>query len=106
MLNTIILVIIAIVFAIYVLRTINGIDNNNFHISDLLVAILCLAIIAQARFCDIDYSGGMNRARLNGYNDGYEAAIESAELIEVTDDAYYIQFGTLGTQVHEYTFDD
>lgn len=105
MLNTIILIVIGIIGTIYFFRTVNGIDDNKFNISDLIITILCLGIIAQAHFCDIDYSGSMNKARLNGYNDGYEAAIHSAELIEVNDDNYFIQFGTLGTEVHEYTFD-
>lgn len=106
MFNTIILIVIGIIGAIYFLRTINGIDDNKFHISDLLITILCFGIIVQAHFCNIDYSGGMNKAYHDGYSNGYDAAIESAELIEVTEDGYFIQFGTLGTQVHEYTFDD
>lgn len=95
MLNTIILVIIAFVFAIYVLRTINGIDNNNFHISDLLVAILCLVIIVQARFYDT--------ATTKAYDNGYDSAIKSAEFIGADEDCYYITFGD---NVHEYSFND
>lgn len=102
MFNTIILVIIGIVFAIYTMRTVNGIDNDCFHFTDMLVAIICLAIIVQAKF----YDNPNSHKYAEAYSNGYDAAIESAELIEVTEDAYYIQFGTLGTQVHEYTFDD
>lgn len=106
MLNTIILAIIGIFGTIYFMRTINGIDNDNFHFTDLLVTVLCFSIIIQARFCSIDYSGSMNRAKLNGYEDGFNAAIESAELIEVNDNNYFIRFGSFSTEIHEYTFND
>lgn len=95
MFNTIILVIIGIIFTIYTIRTINGIDNNNFHISDLIIAILCLFIIIQARF----YNTNATRA----YDRGYDNAIKSAELIGADEDHYYITFGD---NVHEYTFED
>lgn len=36
---------------------------------------------------------------------GYDNAVKTAELIEVTEDAYYIQFGDLCPSVHKYTFD-
>lgn len=98
MLNTIILIIIGIVFAIYVMRTVNGIDNNNFHFSDLLIAILCLGIIINA------HSNANNNSKVaEAYNNGYNSAIQSAELIEMTEDSYFIDFGT---SVHEYSFED
>lgn len=102
MFNTIILVIIAVIFAIYVLRVVNGIEDNNLHISDVLVLILCLVIVCGAKSTDKMASGEIAEA----YHNGYQAAILSAELVEVNDDGYKIQFGTLGKEVHEYTFDD
>ena len=99
MLNTIVLIIIGFIFVVYFMRTVNGLDNDNFHFTDLLVVILCLAIIVQAK-C---YDNPNSHKYAEAYANGYDAAIESAELIEVTDDAYYIQFGTFSTSVHEYT---
>lgn len=101
MFNTIIMVIIAVIFAIYMFRVIDGIEDNNLHISDILVIVLCLVIIIGAKSTDKMASGEIAEA----YHDGYMGAIESAQLIEVNDDGYKIQFGTFSTEVHEYTFD-
>lgn len=100
--NTIILVIIGIIFTIYTMRTINGIDNDNFHFTDLLVAVICLAIIVQAKFYDNPNANKYAEAYANGYDD----AVHSAELVEGNEDNYYIQFGTFGTSIHEYTYDN
>ena len=101
MFNTIILVIVGIILAIYTLRVVNGIEDNNLHISDILVFVLCLIIIIGAKSTDKMASGEIAEA----YHDGYMGAIESAQLVEVNDDGYKIQFGTFSTEVHEYTFD-
>ena len=101
MFNTIILVIIAIIFAIYMFRVIDSIEDNNLHISDILVFVLCLVIIIGAKSTDKMASGEIAEA----YHNGYMGAIKSAQLIEVNDDGYKIQFGTFGNEVHEYSFD-
>lgn len=101
MFNTIILVIVSIILAIYTLRVVNDIEDNNLHISDILVVVLCLIIIIGAKSTDKMASGEIAEA----YHNGYMGAIESAQLIEVNDDGYKIQFGTFSTEVHEYTFD-
>lgn len=101
MFNTIILVVVGIIFAIYAFRVIDSIEDNNLHISDILVFVLCLVIIISAKSTDKMASGEIAEA----YHDGYMGAIESAQLVEVNDDGYKIQFGTFSTEVHEYTFD-
>ena len=102
MFNTIILVIVGIILATYTLRVVNDIEDNNLHISDILVVVLCLVIVIGAKSTDKMASGEIAEA----YHDGYMGAVESAQLVEVNDDGYKIQFGTFSTEVHEYTFDD
>lgn len=106
MFNTTILIIIGIVFTIYAMRTVNGIENDNFHFSDLLVAMLCLAIIIQARLYAPASSVDTNTAYNKGFDLGFDAAVHSAELVEVNDDNYCISFGNEAHQIHEYTFDN
>lgn len=91
MFNTLILVIIAIICATYVIRIVDAINHHNLHVSDILVVLLCLGIIINAHFSDKAV-----------YHNGYVDAIESAELVEVTDEGYFIDFNG---EVHEYTFD-
>lgn len=106
MFNTIILVIIGFIFAIYAMRTVNGIEHDNFHVADLLVTMLCLAIIIQARLYALTSPVDTNAIYNKGFDLGFNAAIHSAELVEVNEDNYSISFGSDAPQIHEYTYDN
>lgn len=102
MFNTIILVIVAIITGIYAFCFLDIVNEGEFRISHLLVVILGLAILIQAK----SYSNPNSQTYAEAYANGFDAAIESAELVEVNDDSYSIKYGTLGTNIHKYTFED
>ena len=86
----IVMSIIAIIFAIYMFRVIDGIEHNHLHFSDILVLILCFVVIFMAKSTD------------NAYNSGYNDAIHNAKLVGIGEHTYQLQFGD---DIHEYTFD-
>ena len=61
--------------------------------SYIIIVALIICIIANA----INHTKELKSA----YNDGYNAAVESAEFYKFSNDGYFIQFGE---EVHEYKF--
>ncbi len=104
MFNTIILVIIAIICAIYFVRIVNCIDHKKVNFSDILVFILCMFIIIQARFYKDEPTPTVDQNAYTviynaAYEVGYENAIRDAILWESNEYTYTISFDG---ELHEY----
>lgn len=99
MLKTVIFIAIAVIFAIYLFRVIDGIEHKNLDISDVIVFILAFVIILNASLTNVAES----RKIINAYNNGYNDAIHDAELVGIGQDIYQLQFGD---DIHNYTFSD
>ena len=85
MLNTIILVVIAIVGITYLLKL-----TRDLKLSNVIIVLLSFALF----FVLLD--------KHNSYKDGYNDAIHEAMLVETTDEGYFID---CNGEVHEYSFD-
>lgn len=84
-------IICALVTAAYLWKFIKTVINGNRpSLSDVLICIIGLVLVANFRFSD------------GQYREGYNDAIHEAELVNVTDTGYFIDFNG---EVHEYTFD-
>lgn len=64
----------------------------------IILFVLCIHFYRDAQSTDAVETS-------NAFLRGYDNAIETAKLIDVTDEGYYIQFGDLIPSVHYYTFD-
>lgn len=82
-------VILGLMSVVYVLRIALGeLKLNNFIILALSFSFFMFMV------------KGTNSTQT--YNEGYNDAIHDAELIEITNDGYYINFNG---EIHSYTFD-
>lgn len=92
MLNTIILFVIAFVFAIYFLKLVNDIDHKHIDMNNIIIFVICCLALIYAITTD----------NSSAYHDGYNDAIHDAQLVGIGQDIYQLQFGD---DIHEYTFD-
>lgn len=101
MLNTIIAIITVIIMVAYLYRFINRIYNSKSYFNEFIVILLCLLVLT---FISPD-SVLVDQAVNDAYNRGFNDAITTAELIEVTEDGYHIAFGNNIPEVHSYSND-
>lgn len=83
MLNTIIIIILAIAFSITFMRIVFSLCSTKIHVSDIIIFILCAMCLYYVS------------TATNSYNKGFNDAVNSAEVI----DNYHISFNE---EVHEY----
>lgn len=87
MLNTIIILVLAIAFSVTFMRVVCDFSTMKIRMSDIIIFALCAL--------SLYYVSVSTKAYDKGFND----AINSAELIETTANNYYISFDG---EVHEY----
>lgn len=96
MLNTIIFIVLTVIFIMYLHRVIFGKKHTN---TDVLVILLILAMFYHIAKVDMHIDEQIDQA----YRKGYVKAVTSAELIDVTDRGYHIDYEG---DVHYYIFSD
>lgn len=77
--------------------------KKNTIITILSALCVALSILCYHFYKDAQSTDAIETSK--AFLRGYDNAVKTAELIEVTEDGYYIQFGDLVPGVHYYTFD-
>ena len=101
MFNTVISITAFILFAFYLCRFLYRLVKGKSYGTEFIVCLLCLLIIGYADTNSIIVDESVSDAYEQGFND----AIISAELVNVTDVGYTIAFGNDIPEVHHYTAD-
>ena len=101
MLNTIIIIVTVVIMLAYLYRMLNLIYRTKPWFTEFVIIALCLLVLTFANPDTAINSNAINDAYKRGFND----AITTAELVEVTDNSYCIAFGNNIPEVHSYTND-
>lgn len=101
MLNTIITIIVFVIMLAYLYRMLNLIYRTKSWFTEAIIVALCLLALTLINPDTAINSYAIDEAYDKGFND----AITTAELIEVTEDGYSIGFGNNIPEVHSYTND-
>lgn len=96
MLNTIIFIVLTVIFIMYLHRVLFGKKHTK---TDVLVILLILAMFYHIAKVDMHIDEQIDQA----YHKGYVKAVTSAELLNVDEDGYHIAFDE---DVHYYIFSD
>lgn len=101
MLNTIIAIIVIVIMLAYCYRMFNLMYRTKSWFTEAIIVALCLLALTL-----INPDTAINANAIdNAYKQGFNDAIITADLIEVTEDSYSIGFGYDIPEVHTYTHD-
>ena len=98
---TIITITIIVIALAYFYRMLNLMVKFKPWFTEFVIIALCLLVLTFANPDTAINSNAINDAYKRGFND----AITTAELVEVTDNSYCIAFGENIPEVHHYTHD-